>query len=66
MHFAVHLGGDDDHVPIREVLQAASEDLLTLSNRIDVGGMEEGGGQLEGFLEVAPEHLLWRFNDSMH
>jgi hypothetical protein len=52
MHFAVHLGGDDDLVPIREVLQSASEDLLTLPNGIDVGGIEEIDPQLEAFLMI--------------
>src|SRR5947209_8871278 len=51
MHFAVHLGGDDDLVPLREVLQSASEDLLTLPKGIDVGGIEEIDPQLEGFLD---------------
>src|SRR2546423_1440432 len=51
MHFAMHLGGDDDLVPIGEVLQSASEDLLTLPNGIDVGGIEEIDPQLEGFLD---------------
>src|SRR2546430_17420097 len=51
MHFAVHLGGDDDLVPLREVLQSASEDLFTLPKGIDVGGIEEIDPQLEGFLD---------------
>ena len=54
MHFAMHLGGDDDLVPIGEVLQSASEDLLTRANGIDVGGIEEIDPQLEGFLDDRP------------
>src|SRR5437588_4919732 len=54
MHFAVHLGGDDDLVPIGEVLQSASEDLLTRAKGIDVGGIEEIDPQLEGFLDDRP------------
>src|SRR5690348_14913026 len=51
MHFAVYLGGDDDLVPIREVLQSASEELLTRANGIDVGSIEEVDPQIEGFLD---------------
>src|SRR6266581_2052216 len=58
MHFAVHLGGDDDLLPIREVLQGASEDLLTLPNGIDVGRIEEVDPQLERFLDDRPAVFL--------
>src|SRR6266700_2472901 len=51
MHLAVHLGGDDDLVPLGEVLQSASDDLLTRAKGIDVGGSEEIDPQLEGFLD---------------
>src|SRR6266704_6397463 len=54
MHFAMHLSGDDDLVPLREVLQSTSEDLLTLPKGIDVGGIEEIDPQLEGFLNDRP------------
>src|SRR5207302_8689478 len=54
MHFAMHLGGDDNLVPLGEVLQSASEELLTLAKGIDVGGIEEIDPQLEGFLDDRP------------
>src|SRR4030067_1697009 len=54
MHFALHLGGNDDLVPMREVLQSASEELLTSPNAIDIGGIEEMDPQSEGFLDNWP------------
>src|SRR5690242_7542444 len=54
----MYLGGDDDLVPIREVLQSASEDLLTRPQGIDVGGIEEIDAQFEGFLDDRPAVFL--------
>ena len=54
MHFAMHLRGDDNLVPIGEVLQSASEELLTRAKGIDVGGVEEIDPQLKGFLDNRP------------
>jgi hypothetical protein len=51
LHFAIHLGGNDYLVQIREVLQSASEDLLTPPNGLDIGRIEEIDPQLEGFLD---------------
>ena len=57
-HFAVHLGGDHNFVALGEVLQSASEVLLTRSKGIDVGGIEEIDAQLEGFLDDRPAVFL--------
>jgi hypothetical protein len=48
-HFAVQLGGNNNLVPLREVLQCASKDLLTRTNGIDVGSIEEIDPHLKGF-----------------
>jgi hypothetical protein len=47
----MHLGGDDNLIPIRRVFQTVSEDLLTRSIGVDVGGIEKIDPQLEGFLD---------------
>jgi hypothetical protein len=46
----MYLGGDNDLIPIGELLQSASEDFFTLANRINIGGIEEINPQLQGFL----------------
>ena len=53
-HLAVQLGGNDDLVAIGEVLQSAAENLLALSNRIDVGRVEEIDAKLQRFLDDRP------------
>ncbi len=58
MHFAVDLGSDNNLVPLCEVLQRASEDLLTPSNGIHVGGIEEIDPQFEGVLDDRSAVLL--------
>jgi hypothetical protein len=52
VHFDMHLGGDDDLIPIRRVFQTVSEDLLTRSIGVDVGGIEKIDPQLEAFLMI--------------
>src|ERR1051326_5066283 len=54
MHFAVYLSSDDDLVPIGEVPQSPSENLLTRADRIDIGGIEKIDPQLQGFLDDRP------------
>ncbi len=57
-HFAMHLGGDDDLIPIREILQRASKNLLALANGINIGRIEEINPQLKRFLDDRPAILL--------
>jgi hypothetical protein len=50
-HRMAQLGGDHHVVAVGEVLQRASEDLLTHPKRINVGGIEEIDPQLKGVLD---------------
>jgi hypothetical protein len=57
-HPAVHLGGDDNLVSAREILDRAAEDFFTVAERIAVCGVEEIDARFERLLNEWPALLL--------
>jgi hypothetical protein len=49
-HPAVNLGGDDDLVAAREILDRAAQDFFTVAERIAVRGVEEIDARFERLL----------------
>src|SRR5258708_6095920 len=57
-HFPMHFGGDDNLIPLSEVLQSTSENLLTHPNRVNISRIKEIYPQLKGFLDDWPAVFL--------
>ncbi len=57
-HGVADLGGDDDVVAVRVVLQGAAEDLLAGAVGVHVRGVEEVDARFEGVLDQGPAGFL--------